>query len=109
MEDLRPRLARLGHPDELTGMEPPRQRVANYLIAAERELSHVQTRCFEARRGGDPDVIAAAVARQDAAEAEIGRLRFQLYGERRRELLRRRPQGPAPATPLSLVQRFFGR
>ena len=110
MEDLRPRLARLGNPDELTGMEPPRQRMANYLIAAERELSHVQTRFFEARRGGDPDVIAAAQARQDAAEARIGRLRVQLYRERRQVLLQHaRPQTAAPAAPRSMVQRFFGR
>ena len=109
MEDLRPRLSRLGHPDEMTGMEPPRQRMANYLIAAERELSHVQTRFFEARRGGDPDAIAAAIARQDRAEAEIGRLRLQLYGERRRELMRQRAQRPEVATaPRSLVQRLFG-
>jgi hypothetical protein len=110
MEDLRPRLARLGHPDELTGMEPPRQRMANYLIAAERELSHVQTRFFEARRDGDPDVIAAALARRDAAEATIGKLRIQLYSERRQDLLQRAsPQTAAAAAPRSMVQRFFGR
>ena len=39
-EDIRPRLARLGYPDEMTGLEPPVQRLANFLIAAERDLSH---------------------------------------------------------------------
>jgi hypothetical protein len=109
-EDARPRLARLGYPDELTGMEPPVQRMANYLIAAERQLSHVQSRYFEARRGGDPDAIAAAIARQDAAKREIGRLRVRLYSERRRELLQRGAGQPdADTAQRSLVQRFLGR
>ncbi len=109
-EDARPRLARLGHPDELTGMEPPVQRMANYLIAAERELSHVQSRYFEARRGGDPDAIAAAIARQEAAKREIGRLRVQLYAERRRELLQRGSSSTGDETSQrSLIQRFVGR
>jgi len=109
-EDARPRLARLGYPDELTGMEPPVQRMANYLIAAERQLSHVQSRFFEARRGGDPDAIAAAIARQDAAKREIGRLRVQLYTERRRELLQRGASQPGSETSeRSLIQRFLGR
>lgn len=107
-EDLRPRLARLGHPDELTGMEPPIQRMANYLIAAERELTHVQSRYFEARRGGDPDAIAAAVARQDAAERAIGKLRLQLYQQRRRELLGDATRPADESSPRSLVQRLFG-
>ena len=109
-DDVRPRLARLGHPDELSGMEPPIQRMANYLIAAERELSHVQTHYFAARRGGDPDAIAAAVARQEAAKREIGRIRVQLYAERRRELLQRGAShaGSTPAQP-SLIQRLVGR
>ena len=109
-EDARPRLARLGHPDELTGMEPPVQRMANYLIAAERELSHVQSRYFAARRGGDPDAIAAAVARQEAAKREIGRLRVQLYAERRRELLQRGSSSAGNETAQrSLIQRLVGR
>ena len=109
-EDARPRLARLGHPDEMTGMEPPVQRMANYLIAAERELSHVQSRFFEARRGGDPDAIAAAAARQDAAKREIGRLRVQLYAERRRELMQRGASAPGRETEgRSLIQRLVGR
>ena len=96
-EDARPRLARLGHPDEMTGMEPPVQRMANYLIAAERELSHVQSRFFEARRGGDPDAIAAATARQDAAKREIGRLA--------RPALRRAPPGAHAARSIRTWQR----
>jgi hypothetical protein len=109
-EDARPRLARLGHPDELTGMEPPVQRMANFLIAAERELSHVQSRYFAARRGGDPDAIAAAVARQEAAKREIGRLRVQLYAERRRELLQRGSSSAGDeTTQRSLIQRLVGR
>ena len=109
-EDARPRLARLGHPDELTGMEPPVQRMANFLIAAERELSHVQSRYFAARRGGDPDAIAAAVARQEAAKREIGRLRVQLYAERRRELLQRGSSSAGDETAQrSLIQRLVGR
>jgi hypothetical protein len=109
-EDARPRLARLGHPDELTGMEPPVQRMANFLIAAERELSHVQSRYFAARRGGDPDAIAAAVARQEAAKREIGRLRVQLYAERRRELLQRGSSSSGSETAQrSLIQRLVGR
>ena len=91
-------------------MEPPVQRMANYLIAAERELSHVQSRYFQARRSGDPDAIAAAAARQDAAKREIGKLRVQLYAQRRRQLL----QGGTPWTGTStsqrsLAQRLFGR
>ena len=31
-EDARPRLARLGYPDELTGMEPPVQRILARVI-----------------------------------------------------------------------------
>lgn len=109
-EDARPRLARLGHPDELTGMEPPVQRMANFLIAAERELSHVQSRYFAARRGGDPDAIAAAVARQEAAKREIGRLRVLLYSERRRELLQRGASSSDNETAQrSLIQRLVGR
>ncbi|HEY8179963.1 MAG TPA: hypothetical protein VIH33_06135 [Candidatus Limnocylindria bacterium] len=109
-EDARPRLARLGHPDELTGMEPPVQRMANFLIAAERELSHVQSRYFAARRGGDPDAIAAAIARQEAAKREIGRLRVQLYAERRRELLQRGSSSAGDETAQrSLIQRLVGR
>ena len=110
-EDVRPRLARLGYPDELTGLEPPRQRLANFLIAAERDLSHVQSRYFAARRSGDPDVIAAAVARKESAERAIGRLRVQLYAERRQQLLRAAKSRPARlATPQqSLLQRFFIR
>ncbi len=100
----------LGYPDELTGMEPPVQRMANYLIAAERQLSHFQSRYFEARRGGDPDAIAAAIARQDAAKREIGRLRVQLYTERRRELLQRgASESDADTSQRSLIQRFLGR
>ncbi len=109
-EDARPRLARLGHPDELTGMEPPRQRMANYLIAAERELSHVQSRYFEARRSGDPDVIVKAAARWDAAEEKIARLRLQLYAERRRHLLESRADDSGNGhAPRSLIERFLGR
>jgi hypothetical protein len=109
-EDARPRLARLGYPDELTGMEPPRQRMANYLIAAERELSHVQSRYFEARRSGDPEVIARAAARWDAVEDRIARYRLQLYAERRRHLLERAGLDTANGhAPRSLVERFFGR
>ena len=109
-EDLRPRLARLGHPDELTGMEPPRQRMANYLIDAERQLSHVQSRFFEARRTGDPDVIAAAVARRERAEQSIARYRLQLYAERRQQLLESRAARLyGDQAPRSLIQRFFGR
>ena len=109
-EDLRPRLSRLGHPDELTGMEPPRQRMANYLIDAERQLSHVQSRFFEARRSGDPEVIAAAVARRERAEQAIARYRLQLHAERRRQLLEGRPaHSNADQAPRSLVQRFLGR
>ena len=109
-EDARPRLARLGHLDELTGMEPPVQRMANFLIAAERELSHVQSRYFAARRGGDPDAIAAAVARQEAAKREIGRLRVLLYAERRRELRQRGASSSDNETAQrSLIQRLVGR
>lgn len=109
-EDLRPRLARLGYPDELTGMEPPRQRMANYLIDAERQLSHVQSRYFEARRTGDPYVIAAAVARREAAEQRIARYRLQLYAERRRQLLVGRARQPvAEGAPRSLILRVLGR
>jgi hypothetical protein len=109
-EDARPRLARLGHPDELTGMEPPIQRLANFLIAAERQLSHVQSRYFEVRRGGDPNAIAAAEARQEAAKREIGRLRVQLYAERRRELLQRgASMADGGTAPRSLIHRLVGR
>ena len=109
-EDLRPRLARLGHPDELTGMEPPRPRMANYLIDAERQLSHVQSRFFEARRTGDPEVIAAADARRERAEQSIARYRLQLYAERRQQLLESRSARPnGDQVPRSLIQRFFGR
>ena len=109
-EDARPRLARLGYPDELTGMEPPVQRMANFLIAAERQLSHFQSRYFEARRGGDPNAIAAAIARQDAAKREIGRLRVQLYTERRRQLLQRgASQSDADTSQRSMIQRVLGR
>ena len=109
-EDGRSRLGRLGHPDELTGMEPPVQRFANYLIAAERNLSHVQSRYFEAQRSGDERAIAAAAARKDAAQREIGRLRVQLYSERRRELLARGARAAGSAeTSSSLIQRLLGR
>ncbi|HEX6474643.1 MAG TPA: hypothetical protein VF114_06110 [Candidatus Limnocylindria bacterium] len=109
-EDARPRLARLGHPDELTGMEPPRQRMANYLIAAERELSHVQSRYFEARRTGDPEVIAKAAARWDAAEDRIAKIRLQLYAERRRQLLERASlESGNGHAPRSVIERLFGR
>jgi hypothetical protein len=110
-EDARPRLARLGHPDELTGMEPPVQRLANFLIAAERDLSHVQTRFFQARRSGDPEIIAAAKARKEEAEQSIGRLRLQLYAERRRRLLQSAAESAsaeqASAGQSSLLQRVF--
>jgi hypothetical protein len=110
-EDLRSRLARLGNPEELTGMEPPIQRLANFLIAAERELSHVQTRFFEAQRSGDAEVIAAAAARKAAAEAAIGSLRVQLFTERRRQLLQRGEVAPAASVDeqRSLMQRFIER
>ena len=109
-EDVRPRLARLGYPDEMTGLEPPVQRLANFLIAAERDLSHVQSRFFEARRSGDPDIIAAAVSRKEAAERTIGRLRVQLYAERRQQLLQSgRPSQGRTATPRTLLDRFFVR
>lgn len=110
-EDLRPRLARLGYPDELTGLEPPRQRLANFLIAAERDLSHVQSRYFEARRSGDPDIIAAAAGRKESAEQAIGRIRVQLYAERRRHLLQTAPARPGRTAtlPRSVFQRFFIR
>lgn len=91
-------------------MEPPRQRMANYLIAAERELSHVQSRYFEARRTGDPEVIAKAAARWDAAEDRIARIRLQLYAERRRQLLERASHESGNGhAPRSLVERFLGR
>ena len=91
-------------------MEPPRQRMANYLIAAERELSHVQSRYFEARRTGDPDVIVKAAARWDAAEEKIARLRLQLYAERRRHLLERHADDSGNGrAPRSLIERVLGR
>ena len=110
-EDVRPRLARLGYPDEMTGLEPPVQRLANFLIAAERDLSHVQSRFFEARRSGDPETIAAAVARKEAAERTIGRLRVQLYAERRQQLLQSgKASSDRTATPQrTLLDRFFVR
>src|SRR4029078_13151799 len=70
-EDVRPRLARLGHPDEMTGLEPPVQRWANFLIAAERNLSDVQSRFFEARRDGDPDAMATLTAQWESAERAV--------------------------------------
>lgn len=110
-EDVRPRLSRLGRPDELTGQEPPLQRAANELIAAERQLTHLQTRYLEARRSGDSPAISQAASRQAGAVQHIERLRAQLYAERQRELLAssgdrtrpRRAHGP------SLLQRIFGR
>jgi hypothetical protein len=110
-QDVRPRLARLGYPDEMTGLEPPVQRLANFLIAAERDLTHVQTRYFEARRIGDADTIAAAIARKEAAERTIGRLRVQLYAERRQQLLQSAMASPErTAKPQrTLLDRFFVR
>jgi hypothetical protein len=87
-EDSRPRLSRLGHPEELTGSEPPTQRIANELIAAERDLTDHQTHVLVARRDGDPDAESFATARQKATTDRIGALRDQLHAERRRELLR---------------------
>jgi hypothetical protein len=110
-EDVRPRLARLGYPDEMTGLEPPVQRLANFLIAAERDLSHVQTRYFQARRSGDAGTIATALARKEAAERTIGRLRVQLYAERRQQLLQSANGSPdrTATPPRTLLDRFFVR
>jgi len=108
-EDVRPRLARLGHPDEMTGLEPPVQRLENFLIAAERNLSDVQSRFFEARRGGDPDAMATLSAQWEAAERAVGSFRLQLYQERRRQLLLSEPARVDATAPRSLLQRFFVR
>jgi hypothetical protein len=108
-DDVRPRLSRLGHPDALTGQEPPLQRAANELIAAERHLTHLQTRHLEARRSGDPPAISAAASRQAGAEDRIERLRARLHEERRRELLAARAGPPLPGAPRErpLLRRFF--
>ena len=87
-EDPRPRLSRLGHPDELTGSEPPTQRIAHELIAAERDLTDHQTHILAARRDGNPDAASLAAASQRATTARIDALRARLHAERRRELLR---------------------
>ena len=86
-EDLRPRLSRLGRPDELTGSEPPTQRIANELIAAERDLTDHQTHFLAARRDGDPAAASLAAANQQATADRIDALRTRLHAERRRELL----------------------
>lgn len=95
----------------MTGQEPRLQRAANELIAAERQLTHLQTRYLEARRGGDPPTISLAASRQQGAVQRIERLRGKLYAERQRELLassddRTRPR---PAHGPSLLRRMFGR
>jgi hypothetical protein len=88
-EDPRPRLSRLGHPEELTGGEPATQRIANELIAAERDLTDHQPRVLMARRDGDQDAATLAAARQRATTDRIDALRERLYTERRRALLQR--------------------
>ena len=88
-EDSRPRLSRLGRPDELTGSEPPTQRTAHELIAAERDLTDHQTHFLNARRKGDRDGAAYAAAMQQATAERIDGLRTRLHDERRRELLGR--------------------
>jgi hypothetical protein len=87
-EDPRPRLSRLGHPEELTGNEPPTQLIANQLIAAERALTDHQTLFLAARRDGDTDAASLAAASQRATTQRIDALRARLHDERRRELLR---------------------
>ena len=87
--DSRPRLSRLGHPEEMTGGEPPMQRIANELIAAERDLTDHQTHFLAARCDGDPDAASMAASRQRATTARIDALRASLHAERRRELLQR--------------------
>jgi hypothetical protein len=85
--DRRPRLRRLGHPEELTGRESPVQRTANELIAAELALTHHQTRFIYARREGDQLGAWDAASRQTATARRIDALRRRLRDQRRRELL----------------------
>jgi hypothetical protein len=87
--DARQRLSRLGRPEELSGREPPRQRTANELIAAVRDLTDHQTRVLYARREGDFAAASAAAAQERLTEHRIDQLRRRLHEERRRELLGR--------------------
>src|SRR5919106_4362033 len=86
-QDVRSRLSQLGHPEQLSGREPPLQRTANELIAAERQLADHQSRYLETRRTGDAAAASLAASGQDRALRQIEALRAQLYEERRRELL----------------------
>jgi hypothetical protein len=92
--------------EELTGHERPTQRTANELIAAERELSHLQTRVLQARRDADAALALSAEARQDRAARQITALRARLYEERRRELL---DDADARAPRRSLFGQLLGR